>query len=264
MTHDDSTGFVESVRLCLQITKRNWAVYRKDLIANISPSVADPAFIMVSLGLGLGGFVSDLSGRSYLQFLAPGLCVATTLMTSFFETSYGFYVRMTFENVYKAMLTTPIGPLHIVLGELIWVGLKGAIMALGVALVTAAFGLMPHLGNLWLVVYMGFIVGVSCGSIGLIASGLIRNINQIQTVYSFLISPLFFLSGIFFPLSSMPALLLLAVDLFPLSHGVRMVQAAYWDENVFEVVVKSSLAILAQAAVYGSAAYYLIRKKLLS
>ncbi len=63
----------ESFKLSLHITRRNWAVYRKDLIANTSPTVADPALILVSLGLGLGPFITDVDGMTYMQFLAPGL-----------------------------------------------------------------------------------------------------------------------------------------------------------------------------------------------
>ena len=63
----------ESIRLCSHITLRNWTVYKKDLIANISPTVADPALILISLGLGLGSYLTNIQGMSYMQFLAPGL-----------------------------------------------------------------------------------------------------------------------------------------------------------------------------------------------
>jgi lipooligosaccharide transport system permease protein len=84
-------------------------VYRKDFLANISPTLADPALIMFSLGMGLSPFIGKIGGVSYAQFLAPGMIATTALFTAFFESSYGFYVRMTFESVFKAMLTTPIG-----------------------------------------------------------------------------------------------------------------------------------------------------------
>ncbi|MFN9068817.1 MAG: ABC transporter permease, partial [Bdellovibrionales bacterium] len=145
------------------VSHRNWTVYKKDFISNTSPTLADPALILVSLGLGLGGFVAEIQGRTYMEFLAPGLAVATALFTSFFESSYGFYVRMTYENVFKAMLTTPIGAAEVVLGELIWVGLKGALMAVGVSLVLAAFGLMSNLWLLPLTALVGFLVAVPCG-----------------------------------------------------------------------------------------------------
>lgn len=255
---------LESLRLCLQITRRNWAVYRKDFFANISPSLADPALIMVSLGLGLGSYLSNVKGQSYLNFLAPGLTVATTLFTSFFETSYGFYVRMTFENVFKAMLTTPIGPVEVVLGEYIWVGLKGVVMALVVTIVLSLFGMMQLPLLMPLIVLVGFLVGVSCGAIGLIASGFVRNINQFQTVYSFVIAPLYYLSGIFFPIEEMALPLRYLAECFPLVHGVRMAQAVFWAKDIASTFLVSGSILVLQCGVFGTLGYRMIRKKLVN
>jgi len=255
---------LESLTLCMNITRRNWAVYRKDLIANMSPSLADPAFIMVSLGLGLGSYLASVQGMPYIRYLAPGLTVATTLFTSFFETSYGFYVRLTFENVFKAMLTTPIGPGHVVAGEFIWVGLKGALMSLCVGIVLACFGMMSNPWLLPLVSIMGFFTGIACGAIGLIASGLVRNINQFQTVYSFLIVPLYFLSGIFFPLDEMARPIRYLAECFPLVHGVRMAQAIFWARDVPATLAVSTAILILQCVVYGALAYRFIRRKLVS
>src|SRR6476661_10935490 len=123
-----------SFRLAWQVVLRNWVVYRKDLLANISPTLADPALMMTALGMGLSPFIGQIEGQSYAQFLAPGMVATTVLFTAFFECSYGFYVRMTFESVFKAMLTTPIGVREVVIGEFIWCFLKGAAFALGVTL----------------------------------------------------------------------------------------------------------------------------------
>jgi lipooligosaccharide transport system permease protein len=254
---------LESIVLCLHITRRNWTVYKKDLIANISPTVADPALIMVSLGLGLGPFLTNVEGMSYMQFLAPGLTVATALFTSFFETSYGFYVRMTFENVFKAMLTTPIGIKEVVIGEFIWVTLKGAIMAVGVAIVLALFGLMS---NAWLIpslAIVGALVALPCGAMGLLSSAMVRNINQFQTVYSFVIAPLYFLSGIFFPIDNMHFLVRIAAECFPLIHGVRLAQALFWEREIAAAFAYSGSILLVQSAVLCSLAYFKLRKKLI-
>ena len=75
-----------------------------------------PFNLLASLGMGLSGFVGQIDGMSYAQFLAPGMIATTALFTAFFESSYGFYVRMTFESVFKAMLTTPIGVNEVVAG----------------------------------------------------------------------------------------------------------------------------------------------------
>jgi lipooligosaccharide transport system permease protein len=255
---------LNSLILCMHITRRNWIVYKKDLIANISPTVADPALVLVSLGLGLGSFITNVEGMTYMQFLAPGLTVATALFTSFFESSYGFYVRMTFENVYKAMLTTPIGVKEIVLGEMIWVGLKGAVMAVGVAIVLALFGLMS---NPWLIpalASVGFLVALPCGAMGLLSSALVNNMNQFQTVYSFLIAPLYFLSGIFFPIAQMSTPVRIAAEFFPLIHGVRLAQALFWNRGIGEAFLYSGSILVIQSIILCIFAYHKIKTKLVS
>ncbi len=254
---------LEFLRLCMHITRRNWTVYKKDLIANISPTVADPALILVSLGLGLGAFLTNIEGMTYMQFLAPGLTVATALFTSFFETSYGFYVRMTFENVFKAMLTTPIGVTEVIFGELIWVGLKGAVMAVGVAIVLAAFGLMT---NPWLIptlASVGFLVAVPCGAMGLISTASVRNINQFQTVYSFIIAPLYFLSGIFFPIDQMSTPIRIIAEFFPLIHGVRLAQALFWNRGIAEAFLYNGSILTLQCLFFCTWAFIKVRKKLI-
>lgn len=255
---------LESFRLCMHITLRNWTVYRKDLVANISPTVADPALIMVSLGFGLGAYLTNVEGMSYMQYLAPGLTVATALFTSFFESSYGFFVRMTYENVFKAMLTTPIGVREVVFGEMIWVGLKGAVMAICVAIVLAVFGMMANPFYIPLLALVGFLVALPCGAMGLLATALVNNINQFQTVYSFIIAPLYFLSGIFFPISQMAGPVRIVAEFFPLIHGVKLAQAIFWDKGIAEAMIYDGGILLIQSLFFCSIAYFKIRKKLIN
>lgn len=255
---------IEFFRLCFHITLRNWTVYKKDLIANISPTVADPALIMVSLGLGLGSYMSQVEGMSYIHYLAPGLTVATALFTSFFESSYGFYVRMTFENVFKAMLTTPIGIKEIVFGELFWVGLKGGLMAVGVAVVLALFGMMTNVFYIPLLFIVGFLVAVPCGAMGLLSTALVRNINQFQSVYSFIIAPLYFLSGIFFPIEQMAQPVRIIAEFFPLIHGVRLAQALFWDKGIGPAFLYSGSLLLIQGLILSIWSYHKIRVRLVS
>jgi lipooligosaccharide transport system permease protein len=255
---------VESWKLCWHITRRNWRVYRKNLVANISPTIADPAFYLLSLGLGLGAMVAEIEGHTYVQYLAPGMAVSTALFTSFFETSYGFFVRLTYERIFDAMLATPIGVREIIFGEFIWVTLKGAVMATGVAAFLACLGLMPHWELLPGVLLVGGLVAMPCGAIGLLAAAWASNMNQFQTVYSFLIAPLFFFSGLFFPLAQMPSVVRGVAYFFPLAHGVRLAQAIFWNEEVVSTFAVHGSALVLQSIVLGACAYWAIEKKLVS
>lgn len=255
---------IETLRLSWNVVIRNWVVYRKDFVANISPTVADPAFILLSLGLGLGPFIQQIDGMSYSQFLAPGLVATTALFTAFFECSYGFYVRLTFENVFKAMLTTPIGSREVVIGEFLWVFLKGAVMAFGVGLVLTLFGLVPNPLALPLFALVGGLLALPCGAMGLLASSFVRNMNQFQTVYSFLIAPTFYLSGVFFPLETTHPVYRIAVQLSPFTHGVRLMQMAAWGRGTFTEVLLHAGVLLGFALVLGLWSAKRIRRKLVN
>ena len=215
-----------SLRLSWHVVVRNWTVYRKDFLANISPTLADPALMLTSLGMGLSPFIGKVQGLTYAEYLAPGMVATTALFTAFFESSYGFYVRMTFESVFKAMLTTPIGVREVVIGEFLWVAIRAALMAAGVSLVLCVFGLLPNPLALLLFPLIGGLLAVPCSAIGLLAAARVRNINQFQTVYSFLIAPIFYLSGIFFPIEG--GVLQNVVQFSPFYHGVRLLQMSGW------------------------------------
>jgi lipooligosaccharide transport system permease protein len=250
-----------SLRLAWQVVVRNWVVYRKDFLANISPTLADPALIMTALGLGLSPFIGQINGHTYAQFLAPGMVATTALFTAFFECSYGFYVRMTFESVFKAMLTTPVGVREIVLGEFLWVFIRAALMAAGVGLVLGVMGLLPNILAIFVFPLIGGFLAVPCGAIGLLAASQVRNINQFQTVYSFLIAPIYFLSGVFFPLTDRPILSAI-VQFSPFYHGVRLLQMTAWGRgSVTEATFHVAILFLF-TAVLGGWAFRTIRQKL--
>ncbi len=253
---------LEVLRLSSHIVRRNWWVYRKDLIANISPTISEPSFMMLSLGVGLGSFVTQVEGHTYLEYLAPGLAVSTAMFTSFFETSYGFYVRMTFENVFKAMLTTPIGVSEVVVGEFMWVALKGALMMSLVALFLSFFGLFANPWRFALVPLVGILTALPLGAMGLLASCWVKNINQFQSVYAFIISPLYFFSGIFFPVAQMPAGMQWIAKSLPLYHAVQLSQSIFWDQNILNAFSVHAPVLIIYSVVLLSLAYVQLRKKL--
>lgn len=256
---------IDSLKLSWHVVVRNWVVYKKDFLANISPTVADPAFILLALGFGLGPFIHEIEGMSYPRFLAPGLVATTALFTAFFECSYGFYVRLTFESVFKAMLTTPIGPREVLIGEFLWVFLKGALMAFGVGLVLTLFGLVPNWpSSLVLFPLIGGFLAVPCGAMGLIAASYVRNINQFQTVYSFLIAPIYFLSGTFFPVQATAAWFAAMVQISPFYHGVRLMQMTAWGNGDFWAVAYHLGALILFTLLLGLCAVRGIRRKLVN
>ena len=220
---------LETLRISFKVAERHWLIYRKDFLANIAPTIVDPVMFILAFGFGLGAHIAQINGQDYVSYMGPGLTVSPALYTAFFEMGYNFYIRFTYEGVYQAMLTTPIGVRELIIGEYMWVAAKGAFMSLLVAIVLIAFKVVDPTYFL-LIPLLGALVGICCGAIGLIANSLIRNINQFQTIYALLIAPMFFFSGIFYPLDSIPSSIRWLTYLSPLHHGVKLGQQILWGK----------------------------------
>lgn len=251
----------ESLVLSWRLVQRNWLVYRKDFFANIIPAVTEPMFFLLAFGIGLGAYLSDVKGMSYALFMTPGLAMSAALFTSFFETSYNFYVRMTFEGIYHAILTTPIGAREIIQGEIIWVALKGAGMSLVVSLILKLFG-YGSWGALFIIPFLGAVVALACGAIGLIATAKVKNINQFQTIYSLIIAPLFYFSGIFYPIDATPQVVQTIAWISPLYHGVQLAQGVVWQSiQLDSFLLHGAILIVMTVMLYGIA-YKSVKPKL--
>lgn len=228
------------IALPFQILRRHWWVYRRHIWSNISPSIADPMFFVLTFGIGLGAYVGEIDGRPYMQFMAPALPVITALVTSFFETSYGAYFRVHYEGIYKGMMTSPISVNDIIASEFLWVACKGAGLSTIVAIVLSLFGFLSW-QYLWVVPLITATIGIGCGAIGLLAMTYVKSIDQFQAFYAFVIAPLYFLSGIFFPYSHLPPMMGMLIQISPLFHAARLLQETFWGSiDLSEILYHSA------------------------
>jgi len=159
------------------------------------------------------------------------------------------------------MLTTPIGVREVVMGEFLWVFIRAALMGLGVSVVLLVFGLIPHWWALGICPLIVGFLSIPCAAIGLIAASWVRNINQFQTVYSFLIAPIYFLSGVFFPLQPHSPIEIV-VQFSPFYHGVRLIQTTVWGQFPVGEILWHVAALLIFSVVLGGIAFRRIERKL--
>jgi hypothetical protein len=104
----------------LAVWLRNAAMYRRTWMWNLLPNFFEPVFYLFSIGIGVGAYISQMEGLSYVAFIAPGLVCVAAMNGASYEVTYNIYVRLTFEKAYDAMLTTPIEPDDILAGEVLW------------------------------------------------------------------------------------------------------------------------------------------------
>jgi lipooligosaccharide transport system permease protein len=212
----------------LAICRRNAAMYKRTWKMNLLPNFFEPVFYLWSIGLGVGAYVSKMGGMSYVEFLAPGLVCVAAMNGASYETTYNVFVRLHFEKMYAAMLTTPIEPEDILLGELLWALIRAGIYGACFLIVIVAFGLAPWPGAL-LIIPVIPLAGLLFAAIGLAFSFRVESIELFSFYFTLFLTPLFLFSDIFFPLAErFSGAWLMAAEILPLLHPVRLARFAFY------------------------------------
>lgn len=187
-----------------KVWHRNFDVFTKTIAVNFLPSLLEPILYLLAFGYGLGGFIPRIQGQSYIAFIAPALVAISIMNGSFFECTFASFVRMYFQKTFDAIVATPISVEEVVAGELLWGATRSTINATIVLAVIAAFGLISSPLFL-LVIPLAFFGGLMFASIAMCFTAVAPNIDFFNFPSFLFLTPMFFLSGTFFPLTSLPS-----------------------------------------------------------
>ena len=216
-----------SPRHALAVWRRNAAMYRRVWMLNILPNFFEPVLYLLSIGIGVGAYINQMGGTSYAAFLAPGLVCVAAMNGASFEVTYNIFVRLNFEKQYDAMLTTPIQPDDILLGEVTWAVTRAAIYGACFFVVVALFGLAPLPSSLLVLVVIP-LTGLLFASIGIAFSLRIETIDLYSFYFTLFLTPLFLFSDVFFPLKErLAGGWLWFAEALPLLHPVRLSRSAF-------------------------------------
>jgi lipooligosaccharide transport system permease protein len=219
-----------SVPHALAVWRRNAAMYRRTWMLNILPNFFEPVLYLVSLGIGVGAYITQMGGTSYAAFLAPGLVCVAAMNGASFEVTYNIFVRLTYERAYDAMLTTPIQPDDVLAGEVLWALTRACIYGGCFFIVICLFGLAPLPGAA-LALLLIPLTALLFAALGLAFSLRIPNIDLFSFYFTLFLTPLFLFSDVFFPLKErLSGRWLWVAEALPLLHPVRMARAAFRGE----------------------------------
>ena len=229
-----------SLPYALAVWRRNAAMYKKTWKWNILPNFFEPVFYLFSIGLGVGAYISEMGGTSYLAFIAPGLVCVAAMNGASFEVTYNIYVRLVFEKTYDAMLTTPIEPDDVLVGEILWAVTRSCVYGGCFFVVLMLFGLTPLPSSLS-VIFLIPMTGLLFAAIGMVFSLRIPNIDMFSFYFTLFLTPLFLFSDVFFPLKErLTGVWLWVAEALPLLHPVRLARASFRGE--FSAIIFWDLA----------------------
>jgi lipooligosaccharide transport system permease protein len=164
----------------------------------------------------------------YLTFVAPGIIVTTSIMQATFECTYGSYFRMAFQSTFDAIISTPVSPEEVSLGEISWGATRAVINAAALMVSLAIFG---RLELVWapVILALQFLVGVQFAALSLLITSKVRQTEYFNFFLSGVIFPVQMLTGAFFPLSRIPEVLQPVAWAVPLTSAIDLTRGIMLD-----------------------------------
>ncbi len=229
------------------VWRRNLTAYKRFILPTLLVSLGEPFFYLIAMGLGLGAYMGAFGGRSYLFFLASGLIVASTMLTSTFECLYDSYVRMVIEKIYGSLIVTPISAEDIVAGDIAWGVFRGVISGFLMYIIAILMGAAPtSLLAILLLFGLMVLVGILFGSLSMIITSFAPNFDFFNYYTQLVVSPIFFFSGVFFPLDRFPQAIRIVAEFSPLTQAV-IISRAIFNHSYSPFLFLNLLAIIIPA-----------------
>jgi len=220
--------FDDSLRRAGSVTRRNIAALRSAYWIVVISGFLEPVLYLFSMGIGVGRLVGDLplpDGRlvPYAAFVAPAMLASSAMAGALSESTFNFFGKMKYMRLYDGVLATPVRPMELAFGELMWAMARGALYSAAFLGVMVAMGLT---GFGWAVAAFPatLLVGFAFGGIGMALSTFMRSWQDFDIMGTVQFA-LFLFSGTFAPLGSYPTPVRLLIEATPLYHGVELIRS---------------------------------------
>ena len=215
------------------IFQRNLLVWRKLAIPSMIGNIAEPLMWLLAFGYGLGSLVGDVSlgGEHvpYLVFLASGSICMSAMNAATFEALYSAFSRMHVQKTWDGILNAPMRLDDVLLAEMLWAAFKALFT------ITAILGVMFALGitQSWKLLAAWPIllcVGITFSCIALIFNALAKGYDFFTYYFTLFLTPMMFLSGVFFPSEQLPNFVRHIAEWLPLTQAIALVRPLFLDQ----------------------------------
>lgn len=209
--------------------------------SRIIGAVGQPLLFLLAFGYGFGSLFRAAGQGDYIQFLAPGIIGMSIIFGSVFngisliwDRQFGFL---------KETLVAPVPRFATMFGRTLGGATTSALQGCVVLAVAVAAGFRPET---WVLapaaVPVMVLMGLVFSSLGLMFGSLLADMQGFQLIMNFMVMPLVFLSGAFFPLQGVPTVMLWFARVDPVTYGIDAMRILLIDRGEFSLTL--DLAVL--------------------
>ena len=243
-TSTRASGTISSVWRAPQLSLRFWPVFLRNLlvwrklaIPSLVGNIAEPLMWLVAFGYGMGALVGQITVPGpagpvqvpYILFLASGSICMSAMNAASFEALYSAFSRMHVQKTWDGIMNAPVNLDDIVMAEMLWAAFKSLFTVTAILGVMLGLGISysPKLLLAWPVL-LG--VGITFSCVALIFNALAKGYDFFTYYFTLFLTPMMFLSGIFFPLAQLPPVVRAVSNWLPLTNAVALVRPLFMDQ----------------------------------
>jgi len=210
-------------RLSLAVLRRNFLVWRKTALTTVLGDVLDPMVVLLALGYGLGKLLPAIDGVPYITFLAAGSICMGALYGASFEATYSAFSRLQVQRTWEGMLNTPLSLDDVLWAEILWAAAKAVKSGLAILLVVVVFDIAREPTMVWIPLVL-LLAGLTFSALAIIVTVLARGYDFFMYYFTLVMTPMVFLSGVFFPVNQLPAALSAVMQWLPLAPAINLIR----------------------------------------
>jgi ABC-2 type transport system permease protein len=201
---------------------REMLVLRRRLSRLVGSWSVSPLLYLVAFGYAMGKNIT-VQGHTYMEFLLPGL-VAMSSMTQAFAIGSEINIARFYWHIFEEFQAAPVSNTAYVLGEVL-AGMTRALLAGAVILILGAFFGTVLSCNLYFL--LAFVLNsLVFASLAVGLAMLVKSHADQAMMTSFIITPMAFLGGTFFPVEHLPGWAQKILYLLPLTHAADAIRTA--------------------------------------
>ena len=209
---------------------RNLLVWKKLAIPSLVGNIAEPLIWLVAFGYGMGTLVGQVTQNGqpvpYILFLASGSICMSAMNAASFEALYSAFSRMHVQKTWDGIMNAPVSLDDVVFAETLWAAYKALFTATAIMGVMLLLGI-SHEWTLLLAWPVLLLVGITFACIAMIFTALAKGYDFFTYYFTLFLTPMMFLSGVFFPREQLPGWVQAIAEWLPLGAAIDLVRPLF-------------------------------------
>lgn len=194
---------------------QEFILFKRKFWSITTGSMVAPVLYLIAFGWGLGGGMST-GGADYISFVIPGIIALTTMSASFASTGNPINISRIYDKTFEQFMVAPVNMFIYAAGKITAGALRGMYSGLLIIFLALVFR-----SGVRFDAYFLLVMAINClvfAAVGFTAGIVIDSHGDMAKFSNFIITPMAFLCGTFFPLEKMPFLIRGLIWLLPLTQ----------------------------------------------